>query len=166
MSERRPPTPSQTVGPFFGFGLPFEAGERAVDAGDADAVQFEGQVLDGESRPVEDALLEVWQGRQFARTRTDREGAFSFTVAKPPAGVADGAREAPHLNVYVFARGLLRQLATRIYFPDEERANDEDPVLQRVEPDRRRTLVAVPTETGLRFDIHLQGEEETVFFAL
>ena len=150
------PTPSQTVGPFFGFALPFADG---ADAARGDGVRVEGQLLDGAGDPVPDGLLEVWSGDQFARCRTDAEGAFHFTVAKPKA-----AQGAPHLNVTVFARGLLRHLATRMYFPDEAAANASDPVLSRVEPERRGTLIAEMAGAVLHFDVRLQGDRETLFF--
>jgi len=137
---RRQPTPSQTVGPFFGFALPL------VD--EADGVRVEGQVLDGAGEPVADALLEVWRDGLFARCRTDEEGAFHFTMP-----------EAPFVNVTVFARGLLRHLNTRMYMPG---ATDE--VLEQVEPGRRHTLVARRRGGVLTFDVRLQGSDETVFF--
>jgi len=136
----RPPTPSQTVGPFFGFALPL------VPA--TDGLRVEGQVLDGAGEPVADALLEVLRDEHFARCRTDEEGAFHFL-----------APDVPFVNVTVFARGLLRHLNTRMYLPGES-----NEVLERVEPDRRHTLVAVEKGGVLRFDIRLQGQEETVFF--
>lgn len=147
------PTPSQTVGPFFGFAMPFEGGSDTVRPGSPGAIRIEGQVFDGAGQPVPDALLEVFEGEQFARCRTDEEGAFHFTMAKPATS---------HLNVFLFARGLLRHLATRLYFPGAE----PDEVLSAVEPGRRNTLVAHETSAGLHFDLHLQGPEETVFFAL
>ena len=140
------PTPSQTVGPFFGFAMPFEGGDTTVEHG----IRIEGQVFDGAGEPVPDAVLEVSAGDQFARCRTDTEGAFAFTVERTT-----------HLEVLVFARGLLRHLATRMYFPGET-----DSLLESIDPERRRTLVATATEGGLRFDIRLQGEGETVFFQL
>lgn len=160
-------TPSQTVGPFFSFALPFEGGERAVNGDAPGAVRIEGQLLDGGGEPVPDGLLELWAGEQFARSRTDPEGAFHFVLHKPapPSRPAD-ITEAPYFNVTVFARGLLKHLLTRLYFPDEEAANATDPVLQFVEPARRHTLVARRDGGVLRFDVHLQGEEETVFFAV
>lgn len=161
MSQHRAPTPSQTVGPFFGFALPF-AGDSNSGAEETAAVRIEGQLLDGAGEPVPDGLVEVWRGREFARCRTDSEGAFHFVVAKP----ASGAGEAPHLDVAVFARGLLRHLATRMYFPGEDAANMQDRVLLRVEPERRHTLIARGDGDVLHFDIRLQGESETVFFAL
>jgi protocatechuate 3,4-dioxygenase, alpha subunit len=134
------PTPSQTVGPFFGFAL------TAVE-GDGD-VRVEGQLLDGAGAPVSDGLLEVADGDVFARCRTDEEGAFHFQ-----------ARKTGFLSITVFARGLLRHLNTRMYFPG---ATDE--VLSHVDPQRRHTLVARQDGPVLRFDIRLQGRDETVFF--
>ena len=155
------PTPSQTVGPFFGFALPFDADADAVPVGSAGAVRIEGQVFDGAGDVVRDALLEAWHDDQFARCRTDDEGAFHLTVRKPIAG----SGEAPFLNVMVFARGLLRHLPTRMYFPDEDYANASDRGLNLVDTDRRHTLIARSDGDVLHFDIHLQGESETVFFA-
>jgi protocatechuate 3,4-dioxygenase alpha subunit len=154
------PTPSQTVGPFFGFAMPFTGGETASD--DPAAVRIEGQILDGDGRPVPDAILEAWTGEQFARSATDSEGVYHLVIAKP---VAKNGR-APHLDVLVFARGLLRQVTTRIYFPDESAANDRDEVLSAVPADRRATLIARAEGAVLRFDIRLQGPGETVFFEL
>jgi protocatechuate 3,4-dioxygenase alpha subunit len=166
VSDRRAPTPSQTVGPFFGFALPFPGDSDAVTPG-ARVHRIEGQVLDGAGQPVPDCLVEAWHGEQFARCRTDAEGAFHVNVRKPPAvRRPDGRARAPHLNVTVLARGLLRHLATFLYFPDEEEANRADPVLALLEPGARDTLIARLDGEVLRFDIHLQGEGETVFFAL
>jgi protocatechuate 3,4-dioxygenase alpha subunit len=166
-SHRRAPTPSQTVGPFFGFALPFAGDADAVAPGSPDSIRIEGLLLDGVGDPVTDGIVEIWRADQFARCRTDAEGAFHVTVRKPPSGPgANGQLHAPHLNVTVFARGLLRHLATRMYFPDEEAANRTDPVLERVDPTRRATLIARRDSGSLLFDIHLQGEGETVFFAL
>ena len=147
------PTPSQTVGPFFGFALPFEGDAHAVPPGSDGAVRIEGQVFDGAGEPVPDAIVEISDGDQFARCGTDREGAFHFTV-----------RQTPHFDVLVFARGLLRHLATRLYLPEADL--DGDSLLQMVEPERRHTLIASASEGGLRFDIHLQGDHETVFIQL
>jgi len=141
------PTPSQTVGPFFGFALPFD-GDAVAAAG---ATRIEGQVIDGAGEPVVDALLEVSQAGQFARCRTDPEGAFHFAVAKPAEGF---------LHVAVFARGLLRHLNTRMYFPGAE-----DAALLSVDAGRRPTLIARREGEVLRFDVRLQGEGETVFLA-
>jgi len=162
------PTPSQTAGPLYGFALLFEGSERAVEPGSPGAVIVEGTVWEGGGVPFAfpDCFLEVWQGEQFARTRTDGDGHWEVVVRKPPAErTREGLRFAPHLNVTVFGRGLLKQAQTRMYFPDEQEANAVDPVLARVPVDRRETLIAEPTARGLRFDIHLQGPCETVFFA-
>jgi protocatechuate 3,4-dioxygenase alpha subunit len=140
------PTPSQTVGPFFGFALPFDGDS----IGAADGVRIEGQVLDGAGEALPDALVEVSGDEQFGRCRTDLEGAFHFVVREPRDGF---------LSVAVFARGLLRQLNTRVYFPGRE---GEMPA--EVDPARRPTLVASREGDLLRFDIRLQGTDETVFF--
>jgi protocatechuate 3,4-dioxygenase alpha subunit len=126
-------------------------------------IRLEGQLIDGRGQPVPDGLIEIWGGEQFARCRTDTEGAFNFTLTKPAAGAED---EAPHLNVTVFARGLLRHLATRMYFPEENTANARDRVLNEVDPNRRDTLIAQSDGGVLRFDVRLQGDSETVFFQL
>jgi protocatechuate 3,4-dioxygenase alpha subunit len=145
-------TPSQTVGPFFGFALPFDREEQVVPADGAGSVRLEGQVLDGQGEPVPDALVELWQGDLFGRCRTDPEGVFHFTIRRP---------DPAYFNAYVFARGLLRHLLTRIYFPGVS-----DAVLEKVDPARRDTLVARLEDGKLRFDVRLQGEGETVFFEL
>ena len=155
------PTPSQTVGPFFGFALPFEYDAVVADGDGGDEVRVEGQVLDGAGEPVPDALVEASEGQQFARCRTDGEGAFHLTLRKPVA--SDGA---PCFEITVFARGLLRHLTTRLYLPDEEDANRADRVLQLVDESRRHTLLGQADGDVVRFDIRLQGEGETVFFAL
>ena len=182
------PTPSQTVGPFFHIGLPADGQEVLVATDDRGAIRIEGTVIDGEGEPVSDALIEIWQANEagryahpeddreelplddgfsgFGRCSTDGSGRYSFVTLKPgrvPA--AGGALQAPHIEVSVFARGLLKRLVTRIYFPDEEAANREDPALAAIEdPELRSTLVAVREEDVYRFDIHLQGERETAFF--
>jgi protocatechuate 3,4-dioxygenase alpha subunit len=177
MSMPSQTTPSQTVGPFFAFGLPYGDGPRVVPEWHPAAIRIHGRVLDGAGEPVPDALLEIWQagpdgqvpvaegalvrdGRDFAgfgRCPTDGAGHYWFSTLKP-----GGA--APHIAVTVFARGLLKQVITRIYFPDEP-GNEADPVLSGVSAERRGTLVAVREgERSYRFDVHLQGDEETVFF--
>jgi protocatechuate 3,4-dioxygenase alpha subunit len=161
------PTPSQTSGPLFGFALMFEGGEHAVDPASPGAVALEGVVLEAEGEPFAypECFLEVWHGDQFARTRTAEDGTWRVTVRKPGSErTPDGETLAPHLNVTVFGRGLLKQAQTRIYFPDEALANDRDPVLALVPVERRGTLIAREVPGGLRFDIRMQGEDETVFF--
>jgi protocatechuate 3,4-dioxygenase, alpha subunit len=169
-------TPSQTVGPFFGFALPYEGDHDLVAPDAAGAIRIEGQVLDGDGAPVPDALLETWQagpdgsydgpGALFGRCRTDPEGGFHFLTVRPGRVPLDGRPQAPHLWLTVHARGLLRQLVTRIYLPDEAEANAADPVLSSVDDARRPTLIAEGDGDVLRFDVRLQGERETVFFAL
>lgn len=177
-------TPSQTVGPFYGFGLPYEGGPQLVPEWHPDAIRLRGAVYDGEGTPVPDALVEIWQAGPdgaavshaagallrtpgefsgFGRCPVDPAGVFHFSTLKP--GAADGA--APYVLMFVFARGLLKPVVTRIYFPDDQAANAADPVLSEVEPDRRATLVAVAEgDRAYRFDVRLQGDRETVFFAL
>jgi len=166
MSDQRAPTPSQTVGPFFGFALPF-AGDADAGAPPETELSISGQVIDGAGAAAPDAILEIWHGDVFVRCVTDVSGRYRVTIAKPTVTRGpSGSTPAPHLEVSVFARGLLRHLATRIYFPDEEEANAADPMLALVDPTRRATLVARRDGSGLRFDIRLQGAAETVFFAL
>jgi protocatechuate 3,4-dioxygenase, alpha subunit len=140
-------TPSQTVGPYLAIGLPWNDGPVADPGG----VRIEGRVLDGAGDPIPDALVETWQPDPpaFARCATDDEGCWYVVV--PPA---------PYLDLHVLARGLLRHLTTRIYLEP----SDEDPVLKLVPAERRDTLIAEPTGNSYRFDIHLQGARETVFF--
>ena len=154
-------TPGQTVGPFFSIGLSWLDGGEAVPGGD---VVIAGRVLDGAGEPVPDAVVETWQREPdgFGRAGTDDEGRWRIRTVKPRG---DGG--APHLAVLVCARGLLHRIATRIYFGDEEAANAADPVLAALPDDAARaSLIAAPAAGGYRFDIHLQGDHETAFFAL
>ncbi|RZT84369.1 protocatechuate 3,4-dioxygenase alpha subunit [Pseudonocardia sediminis] len=182
-------TPSQTVGPYLALGLTWDDGADVVPAGTPGAVLLGGTVFDGAGEIVTDAMIETWQAdpdgrfdhpddprgavtpsvpgfRGFGRAATDAEGRWEIRTLEPGALPAeDGATEAPHLTVSVFARGLLDRVVTRVYFPQQAEANAADPVLTSVPAERRDTLVAVPDGEGrLRFDIHLQGERETVFF--
>jgi protocatechuate 3,4-dioxygenase alpha subunit len=159
-------TPSQTVGPFFGVGMPFPGGAQCADPEAHGSLRIEGQLLDGMGEPVPDGLLEMWEGEQFARCRTDAEGAFAFTMKRPEARTGPAGPVAPHFEVLVFARGLLRQLWTRLYLPDEQERNAQDPVLAQVEPGRQATLIARRDGAALHFDVKLQGADETVFFEL
>jgi protocatechuate 3,4-dioxygenase alpha subunit len=189
-------TPSQTVGPYFAFGLLPEqygynfrsiAGSQVARPDtEGTGIRIEGRVLDGEGAPIADAMVEIWQAdangryahpadprgsnasfRGFGRsgTGTDPDCRYHFETVKP--GSVDG-RQAPHVNVVLFMRGVLSHVVTRIYFPDEAAANAADPVLMSVPAERRATLLAERTETpaGIvyRFDIHMQGPRETVFF--
>lgn len=159
-------TPAQTVGPFFGFALPYAGGAIVAKGGD---LRLFGAIYDGEGELVPDALVELLQadrdggldGGLFGRCSTRPTGEFGFTTVRP-GSAADG--RAPHLALIVHARGLLLHLHTRVYFPDETAANEADPVLAAVPAARRHTLIAKPDNGGLRFDIRLQGPEETVFF--
>jgi protocatechuate 3,4-dioxygenase, alpha subunit len=136
-------TPSQTVGPYFEICLTQWANGPVADP---DGVRIGGYVIDGAGDVVPDAMIETWDGELFARAGTNDEGRWEVTT-----------RTAPHINVNVFARGLLNRVVTRIYF-------DAGDVPDTVPSDRRDTLVAKPDGDGYRFDIILQGEGETVFF--
>ncbi|MFF3201623.1 protocatechuate 3,4-dioxygenase subunit alpha [Streptomyces sp. NPDC002962] len=184
------PTPSHTVGPFYGHALPFPGGGDIAPLGHPDTIALQGYVYDGEGNPLPDAFLELWgadpegnlpqvdgsmrrdassggflgrNGVEFTgwgRIQTDANGHWSARTLRP------GARghSAPYLSVCVFARGLLVHLFTRIYLPDDAAALTADPLLTRVDPARRDTLIATRAELGTyRFDIRLQGEGETVF---
>jgi len=158
-------TPSQTVGPFFSFGL--VNANLVVAPGDAAPVRLEGRVVDGAGTGVPDAVVEILSAAGFGRCLTEADGRYRFVVSKPaPIRHPDGTVEAPHLDVSVFARGLLQRVATRVYFPGDE-ANDADPVLGSIDDaDVRATLVAHAGDGALHFDVHLQGPQETAFFAL
>jgi protocatechuate 3,4-dioxygenase alpha subunit len=184
------PTASQTVGPFFNIGLPGDELAELVPPDDPDAIRLGGVVLDGAGEPVDDALIEIWQANRagryahpedtraevplehgfggFGRCGTDPNGVYGFVTVKPgPVPAPGGGLQAPHLEMSVFARGLLKRLATRVYFPDETEANEADPVLSSIEdPAHRSTLVAQREDEGLRFDIHLQGDRQTTFFSV
>jgi protocatechuate 3,4-dioxygenase alpha subunit len=168
------PTPSQTVGPFFAIGLPWDGGPLIVPADAPGAITISGTVYDGAGEPIADALIETWQAdpsldicRGFGRAATDDDGAFEIVTLKPgPVPWPEGGEQAPHIDVSVFARGLLHRCVTRIYFADEPDANASDPVLAIVPADRRATLLAQPTAGRYAFDIRLQGENETVFFEI
>jgi protocatechuate 3,4-dioxygenase alpha subunit len=186
----RPQTPSQTVGPFFAIGLtrtPRHILASAATPGER--IRVEGGVFDRDGTSVADALIEVWQadadGRYrhaldaggdaadpaftgFGRAETSADGTFFFETIKPGRVRGhDGAWQAPHLNVIVFARGMLLHAFTRMYFSDDP-ANTRDGLLSRIDPARRATLIARRAEGGgaavYRWDVHLQGAQETVFF--
>jgi len=184
-----PSTPSQTVGPFYSIGFAWLERVDLAEGASADTrVTVRGRVIDGDGKPVPDAVLEIWQadaqGRYahpegsadvagsgkffgFGRVPVNEQGEFCFTTIKPgPVIAPDGAKHAPHLAISIFMRGLLRRLVTRIYFPDES-LNQNDPVLAVVSLERRATLIARAPEAdkhSLIWDVHLQGENETVFF--
>ena len=167
MAEPVGPTPSQTVGPFLHLALADPRARWAVPQGAPGAVTVSGTVVDGVGDPVPDAVVESWQiDGHFARCPTDDAGRWSIHTVKPPAvSTRDGTPQAPHLVVSVFARGLLDRVVTRIYFADEADANAADPTLTAVVPERRQRLVAAgDPAAGYRFDVRLQGEDESVFF--
>lgn len=177
--SRLAPTPGQTVGPFFHYALPFEGDSELVPSGHGEAIRLHGRVLDGDGALVPDALIEIWQASPdgtvvqetgslhrdgwtftgWGRCATDNNGHYSFSTLLPGA-TAPGS--APFFAVTVFARGLLNRLFTRVYLPGHA-ALDTDPLLASIAPDRRNTLVATADATGFVFDVHLQGEHETVF---
>ena len=185
----RQATTSQTVGPFFSIGMGTAIKENLVGAGTSgERVIIEGRVLDGDGIPVPDAILEIWQANShgkyahpddqqdkpvdanfkgYGRIPTDDQGKFRFTTIKPgQVPDLDGKLQAPHIVVSVFARGLLRRLVTRIYFPDDP-ANAADFALNLIEPSRRETLIAkkiAGASSALQWDVILQGSGETVFF--
>jgi protocatechuate 3,4-dioxygenase alpha subunit len=181
-------TPSQTVGPFHSIGLRQPEWAFVVPAGTPGAIWLRGSLRDGAGEPVPDGVIESWQAdpagrfdhpddprgavlsdvpgfKGFGRTET-LDGEWALHTVKPgalPAGDGSGL-QAPHIDLSVFARGLLDRVVTRVYFADEAEANAADPVLSGLDPARRDTLVATPTADGYRLDIVLQGDGETVFF--
>jgi protocatechuate 3,4-dioxygenase alpha subunit len=181
MTDQLGTTPSQTVGPFLSIGLPWADGPDAATDGTPGAIVVTGVMTDGAGEPVPDGMVETWQAdpdgrfphpddprgartypgfRNFARTTTDADGRFRVRTLVP--GAVDG--QAPHIDVTVFARGLLKHLVTRLYFPDQP-ANAEDPVLSALPAAERELLIAVPDgPQRYRFDIRLQGDGETPFF--
>ena len=182
-------TPSQTVGPYLSISLHRLITPELIAPSDPRAIRIGGTLSDGAGEPVPDGMVEIWQanaaGRYahpaderteleleegflgFGRSGTVRAGAFEFITLKPGrVPWPDGGFQAPHLEVSVFARGLLKHAVTRMYFPDEEEANAADPVLSRLDEAARASLVAVAEDGGLRFDIRLQGPGHTTFFAV
>jgi protocatechuate 3,4-dioxygenase, alpha subunit len=182
-------TPSATVGPYLAIGLTWQDGPFAVAPETPGTIWLRGTVFDGNGDPVPDAMVETWQAdpegrfdhpddprgavarpgfRGFGRSYTVDGGSYAVCTLKPgrvPDG--EGGRQAPHVDVSIFARGLLDRVVTRIYFADEPEANAEDVVLRSLSDDAaRQTLIATPTDDGYRLDIHLQGARETVFFAV
>ena len=176
-------TPAQTVGPYFHIGLAWPEAWRLVqDKSGAENILINGRVLDGDGAPVVDALIEIWQAdadghyhahadgaglRSVGRCAADAQGGFRFQTVKPGRVAAPaGGLQAPHINVLIMARGLLQHLYTRLYFADDAALHDHDAVLACVPRARRATLLATRRDHAYVFDIHLQGEDETVFFAL
>ena len=183
------PTPSATVGPYLAIGLTWPDGIWAASEGTENGVWIRGRVFDGAGALVPDAMVETWQAdpeggfpspedprgastypgfRGYARAQTvEPPGEFGIFTLKP-GRVPDGqdGLQAPHIDVSLFARGILDRVVTRIYFADEDAANAEDVVLSGLAADRRHTLIAEKTDDGYRIDFYLQGDRETVFFAV
>jgi len=190
MTEQPALTPSQTSGPYLSIGCLRELiGSKVVSEDDPRAIRIRGRLLDGNGDAVPDGMVEIWQANEagrydhpgdtredvpleagfggFGRSGTVDDGWFEFVTVKPgQVPMRDGRPQAPHLAVGVFARGLLKRLVTRMYFPDEEDANATDPVLAALDDTERASLVARPEDGGLRFDIRLQGEGQTTFFVV
>ncbi|WP_330231069.1 protocatechuate 3,4-dioxygenase subunit alpha [Nocardia sp. NBC_00508] len=176
-------TPSQTVGPYLHIGLHWDDGPYVVPSGTPGAFWIRGEVYDGAGDRIPDALVETWQAdsngrfdhpddprgrvpgwRGFGRSDT-RLGEYAIHTVLPGAVPgADRRPQAPHIDVSVFARGLLHRTVTRIYFPEHADAHATDPVFKSIPAHRRSSLVAATSPDGYRFDIHLQGDHETVFF--
>jgi protocatechuate 3,4-dioxygenase, alpha subunit len=164
-------TPSQTVGPYLQIGLPWPDGPDVVPEGTPGRIRLYGRVFDGAGEVIPDAMIETWQAdpdgkfgsgfRGIGRAPTNDEGEWEIFTVKP-GRIGDG--QAPHIDVNVFARGMLNRCVTRIYFADSD--NGGDPVLETVPEDRRATLIVEPGEDGYRFDVHVQGDRETVFFRI
>jgi protocatechuate 3,4-dioxygenase alpha subunit len=194
-------TPSQTVGPFYAYGLtpkgrakwdPDGTYSWKETVGDnlitpdvvGERIRIEGAIYDGDGKPINDAMLEIWQAdgqgrysnepgsrrlpntsfKGHGRSACDKDGVFSFDTVKPgPVPGPDGTMQAPHIVVAIFGRGMLRQVYTRLYF-EGEAANAGDPILALVPSDRRHTLMARKQGNVWRWDVHMQGPDETVFF--
>jgi protocatechuate 3,4-dioxygenase alpha subunit len=181
-------TPSQTAGPFLHIGMVWPDGPAVVDEHAPGAIWIGGRIIDGAGVPVADALVETWQAdsrgrfaspedpratasvpagfRGMGRCATDDQGSWRIRTVKPgPVPGPNGSTQAPHIDLTIHARGLLRQLFTRVYFTDEPDANSADPVLSDLPDDAARTsLLATRTEGGYTIDILLQGDHATVFF--
>lgn len=180
------PTPGQTVGPFYGYALPFNKDNELLAPGSPGSIRLQGTVYDGAGEAIPDAILEIWQpdaegnvvqrtgslvrdGYTFTgwgRAAVGNSGVFTFTTVNPgPTSPIPGrAGAAPFISVVVFARGLMNRLFTRIYLPENEEALAADPLLSSLDPERRSTLIARrDADGGLTWDLRLQGGNETVF---
>ena len=181
MSTKLVPTPAQTVGPFYGYALPYDKDNELLAPGSAGSIRLQGTVYDGSGQAIPDAILEIWQpdsaGRIVQKTGSlvrdgytftgwgrgavGNSGVYTFTTVNP-GPTKPGA--AAFISVAIFARGLTNRLFTRIYLPEDTGALANDPLLTSLEPERRKTLTARrDPDGGLTFDIRLQGEGETVF---
>lgn len=186
MGQKLLPTPGQTVGPFYGYALPFAKDNELLAPGSPGSIRLQGAVYDGSGQPIPDAILEIWQpdtdGKIVQRTGSlvrdgytftgwgrgsvGYSGVYTFTTVNPGALTPEPGKPAPapFISVAVFARGLMNRLFTRIYLPEDTEALANDPLLSSLPEDRRQTLIARrDPDGGLTFDIRLQGEGETVF---
>ncbi len=174
MSTALPPSPGQTIGPFFGYALPYAGGSELVPPGAPGAIRLFGRVLDGAGAGVPDALLEIWQAGPsgaviqqagslrrdgwtftgWGRAETDSDGGYSFSTLRPGP---PGPGKATFIGMTIFARGLLNRLFTRVYLPGDPAALTADPLLAALPPDRRATLLAAATPDGYQFDVVLQA---------
>jgi protocatechuate 3,4-dioxygenase alpha subunit len=175
------PTPGQTVGPFYGYALPYEKDRELLAPGSPGSIRLQGTVYDGAGHAIPDAILEIWQPDSegnivrrtgslvrdgytftgFGRSAVGNSGVYTFTTVNP-GPTEPGA--AAFISVAVFARGLMNRLFTRVYLPENEEALAKDPLLSSLDPERRKTLIARrDADGGLTWDIRLQGEGETVF---
>jgi protocatechuate 3,4-dioxygenase alpha subunit len=180
-STKLVPTPGQTVGPFYGYALPYDKDRELLAPGSPGSIRLQGTVFDGAGHPIPDAILEIWQPDSegtivhrtgslvrdgytftgFGRSAVGNSGVYTFTTVNP-GPTESGA--APFISVAVFARGLMNRLFTRVYLPENEEALAKDPLLSSLDPERRKTLIARrDADGGLTWDIRLQGEGETVF---
>lgn len=174
-------TPGQTVGPFYGYALPYDKDRELLAPGSPGSIRLQGTVYDGAGHAIPDAILEIWQPDSdgnivrrtgslvrdgytftgFGRSAVGNSGVYTFTTVNP-GPTEPGA--AAFISVAVFARGLMNRLFTRVYLPENEEALAKDPLLSSLDPERRRTLIARrDADGGLTWDIRLQGEGETVF---
>lgn len=174
------PTPGQTVGPFFGYALPYDGDSELVPAARSDAIRLHGVVTDGKGAPIPDALLELWQADPtgavvqqqgslkrdgwtftgWGRASTDDNGHYSFSTLRP--GPTAPGRPAL-FTITVFARGLTNRLFTRAYLPEDSDALAADPLLASLSEEERMTMITTADVAGYRFDVRLQGDRETVF---
>jgi protocatechuate 3,4-dioxygenase, alpha subunit len=180
-STKLVPTPGQTVGPFYGYALPYDKDRELLPPGSPGSIRLQGTVYDGAGHPIPDAILEIWQPDAegnivhrtgslvrdgytftgFGRSAVGNSGVYTFTTVNP-GPTEPGA--AAFISVAVFARGLMNRLFTRVYLPENEEALGKDPLLSSLDPERRTTLIARrDADGGLTWDIRLQGEGETVF---
>jgi protocatechuate 3,4-dioxygenase alpha subunit len=174
-------TPGQTVGPFYGYALPYEKDRELLAPGSPGSIRLQGTVYDGAGHPIPDAILEIWQPDAegnivrrtgslvrdgytftgFGRSAVGNTGVYTFTTVNPGPTEPDAAA---FISVAVFARGLMNRLFTRVYLPENAEALAKDPLLSALDPERRKTLIARrDADGGLTWDIRLQGEGETVF---